>query len=73
MNFNLIISVLLGPLFALIVYLYVRYRYKNGKFSLYYQAFFGGILSVLIPAIIYFILYQKGYTSLSSLRQNRSY
>lgn len=69
MYIPLIISILLSPLLALLLYFYVRYRFKKGYFALFSRSYFLGILSVLIPALIYFILYQQGYTRLSNLRR----
>jgi len=69
MNILLIISVLLAPLMGLLLFFYVRYRFKRGDIALFYRSYFWGILSVIIPAIIYLILYIQGYTALSNLRR----
>lgn len=69
MNILIIISILLGPLMASLLYFYVRYRFKQGHFALFYRAYFWGIVSVIIPALVYFILYFQGYTELTNLRR----
>jgi len=69
MNISLIISVLLGPLLAVLLYLYVRYRSKFENCTLFRRAYFLGILSVIIPVIVYLILYQQGYAKLTNLRR----
>lgn len=69
MSLSMVISVLLSPLFAFLIYLYVRYRYKDGKFTLFYQSFFGGIISVIIPVCFFGAVYLAGYTELGSLRR----
>lgn len=69
MTILLIIAILLSPLLAVLLYLYVRYRFKKGRLNLFSRSFFLGILSVIVPVIIYFILYQQGYTRLSNLRR----
>jgi len=69
MGFPLILAILIGPLLALLLYLYVRYRFSNGQFSLFSNAFFWGIVSVTIPVIIYLFLYWQGYTELKNLRR----
>lgn len=69
MNFSLILSVLLGPILAFLLYFYVRYRFRQANCKLFYKSYFWGILSVILPAVVYLILYQKGYTNLSNLRR----
>ena len=67
MNILLIISVLLAPLMGLLLFFYVHYRFKRGDITLFYRSYFWGVLSVIIPAIIYLILYTQGYTALTIL------
>jgi RsiW-degrading membrane proteinase PrsW (M82 family) len=69
MKFPLLFAISMGPILALLLYFYIRYRFKHGHFALFYRSYFLGILSVIIPALVYFILYQQGYTRLGNLRR----
>jgi RsiW-degrading membrane proteinase PrsW (M82 family) len=69
MSILIIITILLGPLMASLLYFYIRYRFKKGDFVLFYRAYFWGILSVVVPALVYLILYLQGYTELTNLRR----
>lgn len=67
MSILIILSILLGPLMASLWYFYVRYRFKQGHFALLHLAYFLGIFCVIIPALVYFILYLQGYTELTNI------
>lgn len=69
MNIPFIISILLGPLLAMILYLYIRYRFNLENCALFCRSYFLGIVSVIIPVIVYLVLYQQGYTKLTNLRR----
>ncbi|HAG17267.1 MAG TPA: hypothetical protein DCG69_12215 [Bacteroidales bacterium] len=69
MIFSLLLSLILAPFLAFLLYSYLGYRFKHASFKLFYQAFFWGILSVILPLLVYWLVDIYGYSKLTSLRR----
>lgn len=66
---QIVLSLILGPLMAVIFYGYMKYRFPKGYFNLLLKSYFWGIISTLFFAIIFYIGFQQGYLELKNLRR----
>jgi len=67
--FTLIVSLLISPLLAIILFSYMKYRFSGGYFGLLLRSYFWGIFSSIFAAIIFYIAYIMGYVELKNLRR----
>jgi len=65
----LILSLSLGPLFAVAFYSFMKYRFTKGYFGLLFRSYFYGFLSTVLAALFFYMAYAKGYTELKNLRR----
>lgn len=66
---QIIISLLLGPIMAILLYGFMKYRFPKGYFGLLFRSYFWGLFSSIIFALIFYISYQQGYIELKNLRR----
>lgn len=66
---EVILSLLLGPLMAIIFYAYMKYRFPKGYFGWLFRSFFWGIASTLFAALIFYWAHTQGYLELKNLRR----
>jgi RsiW-degrading membrane proteinase PrsW (M82 family) len=65
----LILSLLLGPIMAIVFYAFMKYRFPNGYFALLIRSYFWGIFSSLIAAAFFYWAHLNGYLDLKNLRR----
>lgn len=66
---QIIISLILGPIMATLLFGYMKYRFPKGDFGLLLRSYFWGIFSTIFFAIIFYFTYQQGYLELKNLRR----
>ncbi|NPD44237.1 MULTISPECIES: PrsW family glutamic-type intramembrane protease [unclassified Lentimicrobium] len=66
---QIVLSLILGPLMAAILFGYMKYRFPRGYFGLLLRSYFWGIFSTIVFATIFYITYQQGYLVLKNLRR----
>lgn len=66
---SLVISLIISPLLAVILFVFLKYRFSDGYFKLLIKSYFWGILSSLVAGIIFFIAYKLSYIELKNLRR----
>lgn len=67
--FTLIISLIISPLLAILLYSYMKYRFSGGYFGLLLRSYFWGIFSTVFAGVIFYIAYKMGYVELKNLRR----
>lgn len=65
----LIFSLLLGPIMAVLFFVYMKYRFPKGYFGLLFRSYFWGVFSIVIAASFFYIAYIQGYLELKNLRR----
>jgi len=65
----LVISLTISPLLAVLLYVYLKYRFPEGYFKLLFKSYFWGVLSSLIAGIFFFTAYKLSYIELKNLRR----
>ncbi|NOR88508.1 MAG: PrsW family intramembrane metalloprotease [Bacteroidales bacterium] len=66
---TIILSILIGPVLAILLYSYMRYRFSGGYFGLLIRSYFWGVFSTFIAAGIFFFAYTQDYIELKNLRR----
>jgi len=66
---TLIISLILSPIFAVLLFSFMKYRFSGTYFGLLIRSYFWGIFSSLFAAIIFYVAYAFGYLDLKNLRR----
>jgi len=67
--FTLIITLIISPLLAILLYSYMKYRFSGGYFGLLLRSYFWGVFSSLFAGLIFYIAYIMGYVELKNLRR----
>ena len=67
--FTLIITLIISPLLAVLLYSYMKYRFSGGYFGLLLRSYFWGVFSSLFAGLIFYIAYIMGYVELKNLRR----
>lgn len=67
--FTLIVSLVISPLLAILLFSYMKYRFSGGYFGLLLRSYFWGIFSSLFAGLIFYIAYIMGYVELKNLRR----
>lgn len=62
-------SFLIAPAIALLIYLFLRYRFPKGKFGLLYQSFIYGLISLVPVLLVQLIASYMGLDSLTTLKR----
>ena len=69
MDFTHYLTIFLAPLLSILFYLFLRYKYPDGKFALAFKAFLFGALSVLLVLLADTIAENSGWDNLRNLRR----
>lgn len=67
--FTIIISAIISPLLAILLFAYMKYRFSGGNFGLLFRSYFWGLFSTVFAALILYIAYLGGYLDLKNLRR----
>jgi len=67
--FTIIISAIVSPLLAVLLYSYMKYRFSGGNFGLLFRSYFWGLFSSIFAALILYLAYVMGYLELKNLRR----
>ena len=67
--FTIIVSIILSPLLAILLFTYMKYRFSGGYFGLLLRSYFWGIFSSIFAGLIFYIAYIMGYVELKNLRR----
>lgn len=67
--FALISSIVISPVLAILLYVYMKYRFSGGYFGLFIRSYFWGLFSSVFAGIIFFVAYKLGYVELKNLRR----
>lgn len=67
--FALISSIVISPILAILLYVYMKYRFSGGYFGLFIRSYFWGLFSSIFAGIIFFVAYKLGYVELKNLRR----
>jgi len=65
----LIISVIISPILAFLLLMFLKYRFPKGYFGLLIRSYFWGIFSSFIAGTFFFIAYKFSYLELTNLRR----
>ena len=65
----LIISIIISPVLAILLFMFLKYRFPNGYFGLLLRSYFWGIFSSFIAGIFIFTAYKFSYLELTNLRR----
>jgi protease PrsW len=68
-----VISLIPGPLVAIVLYLLLRYKYPNGRFGLFFKAFVLGVAGILLVFAIDKLINLLHLNSLHSLNRTLFY
>lgn len=69
MEFLKYFSFIIPPLIALLVYLYLKYRFSNGSFNLLFNAFLWGMFSIVLVLIVQIAATFLGLDKLTNIRR----
>ena len=69
MAFLKFISFIIPPLIAVLVYLYLRYKFSQWSFSLLLKSFLWGMISILLVLVVQIIASNLGLDKLTNIRR----
>jgi len=69
MAFLKFISFIIPPLIAVLVYLYLRYKFSQWSFSLLFKSFLWGMVSILLVLVVQIIASNLGLDKLTNIRR----
>lgn len=67
--FTIIVSLVVSPILAIVLYSYMKYRFAGGYFGLLIRSYFWGVFSSIIAGLFIYIAYVSGYIELKNLRR----
>ncbi|MCD4745385.1 MAG: PrsW family intramembrane metalloprotease [Bacteroidales bacterium] len=69
MNFMYILSLILAPLIAFILFFYLRYKYGKEKYNFVFKSFLYGIISIILVVIFQYIANYFGLDIFKNFRR----
>ena len=68
-----ILQFTVNPVLFLLLYSFLRFKYRNGDFSLFFKVFIIGLLSILVVLSAHWIIHKVGRDSLHSFHRTMFY
>jgi len=68
-----ILQFAVSPVLFLLLYIFLRFKYREGDFSLFFKVFIIGLLSILVVMLADFIIHKAGLDSLHSFHRTMFY